>query len=310
MQRYYLPMLLMLVGCGPAPTPEILGTVERDRLELVAEAHEPIAELLVREGDHVQVGQVLLRQTAGAMQPRLEQARAQLDKSEQQLRELQKGPRVQEIGEAQAQLEAAISNLNTAELEFQRAQQLLQSKLQSQAILDQARAARDSALAVRTEAQLHLQLLREGTRVEQLEQAKAAVAVARAALAELQVSATRYAITAPRAGIVEALPYKSGERPPVGQPVVIMLSDDRTYARVYVPETLRAQYLAGAKVQVRADGVEQVFAGTVRYISAQAAFTPYYALTQQDRTRLSYLAEIDLQDAQDLPAGLPVQVSY
>lgn len=309
MKHFHLPMLLLLGGCGQLPAPEILGTVERDRLELVAEAHEPIAELLVREGDRVQVGQVLLRQTAGAMQPRLEQARAQLDKSEQQLRELQKGPRAQEIGEAQAQLDAATSNLNTAELEFQRAQQLLQSKLQSQATLDQVRAARDSALALRRQAQLRLQLLREGTRTEQVEQARAAAAAARAALAELQVSATRYAITAPRAGIIEALPYKLGERPPIGQPVVIMLGNDRTYARVYVPETLRAQYVAGTQVQVRADGVEQVFVGTVRFISAQAAFTPYYALTQQDRARLSYLAEIDLQDAQDLPAGLPIQVS-
>ncbi len=310
MKHCYLLMLLILTGCGLAPAPQIMGTVERDRLELVAEAHEPIAELPVREGDHVQVGQVLLRQTVGAMQPRLEQAQAQLDKYEQQLRELQRGPRVQEIAEAQAQLDAAISNLNTAELEFQRAQQLLQSKLQSQAILDQARAARDSALALRKQAQLRLQLLREGTRAEQLDQARAAVTAARAALSELQVSATRYAITAPRAGTIEALPYKVGERPPVGQPVVIMLTDDRTYARVYVPETLRAQYLAGANVQVRADGVETVFAGRVRYISAQAAFTPYFALTQQDRTRLSYLAEIDLQNAQDLPAGLPVQVSH
>ncbi len=309
MKHFYLPMLLLLGGCGPVAAPEVMGTVERDRLELVAEAHEPIAEILVREGDHVQVGQVLLRQTAGAMQPRLEQAQAQVNRAEQQLRELQQGPRAQEIGEAQAQLDAAVSTLDTAELEFQRARQLLQSKLQSQAILDQARAARDSALAQRRQAQLRLQLLREGTRTEQLEQAKAALDAARAALAELQVSATRYAITAPRAGAIEALPYRIGERPPVGQPVVIMLADDRTYARVYVPETLRAQYPAGVNVQVRADGVAQEFAGTVRFISAQAAFTPYYALTQQDRSRLSYLAEIDLQDAQDLPVGLPVQVS-
>lgn len=309
MKRLCVCLLLMLSACQRSVDVEVLGTVERDRLELVVEAHEPIAELLVREGDHVQAGQVLLRQMAGAMQPRLEQAQAQLERSEQQLRELQHGPRVQEIAQARAQLDAAISNLNTAELEFERAQQLLRSKLQSQAVLDQARALRDAALATRKQAQLRLQLLNEGTRAEQLEQGRAAVTVARAALHELRISATRYAITAPRAGVIEALPYKLGERPPAGQPVIIMLADDRTYARVYVPETLRAQYLAGAAVQVRVDGVAETFVGTVRYVSAQAAFTPYYALARQDRTRLSYLAEIDLQDAQRLPAGLPVQVS-
>jgi HlyD family secretion protein len=51
--------------------------------------------------------------------------------------------------------------------------------------------------------------------------------------------------------------------------------------------------------------------GVVRFVSADAAFTPYYALTQEDRSRLSYLAEIDLPDdaARDIPSGVPVQVS-
>jgi HlyD family secretion protein len=49
----------------------------------------------------------------------------------------------------------------------------------------------------------------------------------------------------------------------------------------------------------------------VRYISAEATFTPYYALTQKDRSRLSYLAEIDVDDprAAELPVGIPVQVA-
>jgi HlyD family secretion protein len=309
MKRAWCCLLFSLSACQPSTKLEVLGTVERDRVELVAEAHEPIVEVLVHEGDHVDVGQVLLRQTVGAMQPRLEQAQSELLKAEQALRELQHGPRRQEIAQASAQLDAAISGLNTAEQEFKRAQQLVDVKAQSQSLLDQARSARDAALAARQQAQLQLQLLTEGTRVEQLAQAKAVVAASRAALSELQVSADRYAVIASRSGVIEALPYKLGERPAAAQPVVIMLADDRTYARVYVPESLRAQFQAGSSVQAHVDGVAQNINGTVRYISSQAAFTPYYALTQQDRTRLSYLAEIDLQNAQALPAGVPVQVS-
>lgn len=297
-----------LIACQRAEDPVVLGTIERDRIELVAEAHEPIAEILVREGEHVVVGQALLRQADGAMRPQLDQAQSQLNKAEQQLRELQNGPRAQEIARAAAQLDSNTSALNTAEIEFKRAQQLVEARAQSQALLDQTRAVRDAALAAKQQAQLNLQLLKQGTRIEQLEQAKATVSAARATLAELQLSAQRYVVTATRAGVVEALPYKLGERPPVAQPVVILLADDRTYARVYIPETLRAQYLAGTKVQAHVDGVVQSIAGTVRYVSAQAAFTPYYALTQRDRTRLSYLAEIDLPNSQSLPVGIPVEV--
>jgi HlyD family secretion protein len=68
---------------------------------------------------------------------------------------------------------------------------------------------------------------------------------------------------------------------------------------------------AGRRVAVSIDGVEGVLDGTVRYISAAAAFTPYYALTQKDRARLSYLAEVALDDphAAALPVGVPVQVT-
>jgi HlyD family secretion protein len=47
----------------------------------------------------------------------------------------------------------------------------------------------------------------------------------------------------------------------------------------------------------------------VRYISSEAAFTPYYSLNERDRGRLSFLAEIVLTepDAAKLPTGMPVE---
>ena len=142
------------------------------------------------------------------------------------------------------------------------------------------------------------------------EQARAAVERAKAALAELQLTAERYAVRAPRPGLVEALPFEIGERPPIGAPVAILLADGTPYARVHVPEPLRAAYVPGSTVAVHVDGVSEALTGKVRYVSAQASFTPYYALTQQDRGRLAYLAEITLEGAaaEKLPAGVPVQV--
>ena len=54
----------------------LLGTLERDRVELVAEAQEPIVELAVREGESVAAGRVLLKLDATAAEARLAQARA------------------------------------------------------------------------------------------------------------------------------------------------------------------------------------------------------------------------------------------
>ena len=62
-----------------------------------------------------------------------------------------------------------------------------------------------------------------------------------------------YAVHAPRDGWIEALPYEVGERPPVGAPVAVMLAAGPPYARVHVPETLRASYAAGRSVTVRVE---------------------------------------------------------
>ena len=307
-------LLIALVAAGCARKDdawEVHGTLERDRLELVAESHERIIEVAVREGDRVATDAILVRQEAGTMQPRLEQAKASVDEAERRLAELQSGPRQREIDEARAAVAGAESTLQTETKEYERVRSLVERKLVSASSLDQAQSRRDTARSARDQAQARLRLLLEGTRSEQVQQAQAAVARSKAALAELETTASRYVVRAPRDGVVEALPYKLGERPPAGAPVAVMLADGTPYARVYVPEPLRASYTAGARVQLRVDGVQQPLTGTVRYVSAEASFTPYNSLTQKDRTRLSYLAEITVDDpkAADLPSGIPVQVT-
>ena len=102
----------------------------------------------------------------------------------------------------------------------------------------------------------------------------------------MQTSAARYVVRAPRAGRIEAIPYKLGERPTAGRPLIVMLADGTPYARVYVPEPLRTQFQPGTRTRVRVDGRDGDLTGVVRFVSAEAAFTPYYALTQEDRSRL------------------------
>lgn len=298
-------------ACARDEPQEILGTVERDRLELVAESNERIVEVAVREGEHVAPGAVLVVQEAGTAQPRIDQARAAREEAARRLADLVAGPRGREIDEARAALAGAQSTLDTDQREYDRIRALVERRLLSASELDQALARRDASRSNRDAARARLGLLREGSRAEQVAEAQAALVRAEAALAEQQTVIDRYSVSAPRAGIVEALPYELGERPAAGRPVAILLADGAPYARVYVPEPLRTRYVAGSRVQVRVDGETAVYGGTVRYISAEAAFTPYYSLTQKDRSRLAYLAEIALdgESAAALPAGVPARVS-
>ena len=71
-----------------------------------------------------------------------------------------------------------------------------------------------------------------------------------------------------------------------------------------------ARVVPGEVLKVRIDGVEHAFDGRVRWVSADSSFTPYFALTEHDRSRLSYLAEVDLEGVEDLPSGLPLEVDF
>jgi HlyD family secretion protein len=82
------------------------------------------------------------------------------------------------------------------------------------------------------------------------------------------------------------------------------------FARIYVPADLRARVTPGIELDVRIEGVPNELRGRVRWVSSDATFTPYFALTEHDRSRLAYLAEVDVPDAADMPSGIPVQVDF
>ncbi|MCZ6871648.1 MAG: hypothetical protein O7G84_19290, partial [Gammaproteobacteria bacterium] len=89
------------------------------------------------------------------------------------------------------------------------------------------------------------------------------------------------------------------------------LASGRTYARVHVSEPLRARLSRGSRAEIWMDARSAPLTGKLRWIAADAAFTPYFALNQHDRSRLSYLAEIDLDLNDDsLPIGIPVEVTF
>jgi HlyD family secretion protein len=303
----------LLAACAddPAGLPA-LGTLERDRLELVAEADEPLVEIAVREGDRVEAGALLVRQDGGRVAAQAERARGARDEARARLDELERGPRHEQIAEARAQLAGAEGALETARHELARAEQLAQADYASRARLDQARMVFATARASRDAARARLEALETGSRAEEIARGRSALAAAEAALAEAELRFARLSVRAPRAGFVDALPIELGERPPPGAALAVLVADGAPWARVHVPEPLRATLRPGARARVFVDGHAEPFEGRLRYVSHDAAFTPYYALTQRDRSRLSYLAEVDLTapEAQALPAGVAVEVRF
>jgi HlyD family secretion protein len=302
--------LLALAACGRDP-PRALGTLEWDRITLPSPAAEKIISIEVREGQRVQAGDVLLRLEARTSESQLAAAAAQQRRNDAVLAELKAGPRGEEIARARAALAAAEAQATDAQAQFRRAEDLQKRNLIALAEVDRTRAANDNAAAQVRAAQAALRELERGTRREQIAQGEAAAAAATASAATQQSLLDKLTLTAPRDAVVDSLPYRLGDQAPVGAPLVILLAGDAPHARVYVPESLRAQVQVDTQAQVRVAGDEREWPGTVRMIRSEPVFTPYYALTGQDVSRLSYLAEIQLgTEAAGLPAGLPLTATF
>lgn len=302
-----LPMALVS-GCGRGNQATALGTIERDRVLLKATASEIIVEQPVREGEFVHQGTLLVKLDDRRQQARVAAANAEKVRAASRWEELRNGARIEDIDAAKAQVTGAQAALTVAEKNYARAVELRSKNLSTQATLDQATANRDSAEATLQAASKQLLALTNGTRKEELEQAEAVFKAAEAQWELEKLHLEELNIVATREGYLDSLPWNLGERVIVGSNVAILLAGKAPYARVYVPEPWRARMEVGETLQIKVDGVDDSFSGSLRWISSEPAFTPYYALNERDRSRLVYLAEVDIDQGERLPIGIPAEV--
>ena len=309
-----IPMLaiatILLAGCSPGEVTYMVGTLERDRIELKVESNEPIVSIHVSDGQYVETGDLVLVQDPARAEARLAQLTGLRDQAAARLAELKRGPRPELINEARANLEAARVQRENAFANLARTREVYARGLSSEGRLDFDETSYQTAAAQEKAATETLERLLNGTTVEELQQAIAALEAAQGQVESAELDLARTRIVAPGPGVVDKVLFQVGERPPPGTTIAVVLSADRTFARVYVPEFLRASVQPGDPIDVRVDGIDRVFDGKVRWVSADASFTPYFALTEHDRSRLSYLAEIDIEEAADLPSGVPVQADF
>ena len=308
---WFIPVLLLtLTACNNTDETFMVGTLERDRVEVSVESNEPIIAIHVKDGQMMNAGDLILEQDPARLENLLAQQIALRDQAAGRLAELQRGPRPETIREARAQLESTQASAKNAAANMARAKEVFERDLSSQATYDLASTRWKTAAAAEKAANESLERLLNGTTVEELQQAIAALEAAEAAIARIQLDIERLKIYAPVDGMLDKRLYQMGERPQPGTTVTVILDSSRTFARIYVPESLRASVQPGKQLDVRVDGNNHTITGTVRWVSADATFTPYFALTEHDRSRLSYLAEIDVPDAASMPSGVPLEVDF
>ena len=206
------------------------GSLEAPRgVEIKPEVEGRISEILVKDGERVQQGQVLIRLDSDDPDAQRMQAKANLDATRDRLALLQAGSRPEEIAlaqarlsqaearlanakagaspeeiaQAQAQVEAAKAEEDLARSRVSRYQQLSQQGAISQDVLEGYIKEERSATAQRQEAERRLEGLRKG-RSSDIDQLTAAAEQERQSLQQLKNGARKEEIAQARSQVTEA----------------------------------------------------------------------------------------------------------
>jgi multidrug resistance efflux pump len=314
------------------------GTVEARNIRVGSKVGGRIDKILVREGDTVQPGQILIAFDDKELQASLEQSHANAEKAQRGYRpeeiaevraaaaqakadyeERKNGYRQEDIEAAKADLDRAKADEIRTHLDFQRYEALAQKDLVSKQQRDTAEANWKVALAQQQNAQHKLDELQHGYRPEEIASAEARYRQTQATLEkyehgnrreDVELAKAAYAfdearfrerqVVAPSAAIVEVLDVRPGDLIAPNTPIATLLEKDQIYVRIYIPETEFGRIKLGQKAEVRVDSFPNtVFEGEVEQINQQAEFLPRNVQTREERVHQVFGVKIRIND----PAG-------
>ncbi|MDK2778999.1 MAG: HlyD family efflux transporter periplasmic adaptor subunit [Pseudomonadota bacterium] len=250
------------------------GRLEAEQIEVATKTAGRIAEVLVREGQLVQSGDLLARMDNQQLLARKREAEAQIAAAELAQEEA-------EAGVAQRQ-----SQLKLATQELQRTQTMFDKKVAPQDKLDQAQAQYDSAAAA-------LRLAKATAR-----RAQASIDAANAALAELQTLLDDTNIKAPRSGRVQYVLAQPGEVLSAGGRVVTLLDISDVYMTVFLPASVAGKLTLNDEAKLILDPIpEYVVPAQVTFVATDAQFTPKSVETDEERNNLMFRVKLSIDPA-------------
>jgi HlyD family secretion protein len=248
---------------------------------VLAEGFGKISEIVVKEGDQVKVGDVLLRLENIQPTADVQAQAAALTSNEAAVRSAEANYR-----SAQADVNRAKADFDRAKFDWDRAKQLYESELISKQEYDARKASGEAAAAALDASNARLQV----TRAE-LERARSVLEQTRAVLTRVKDVLRKTTYTAPIPGVVTYIAVRVGENVVPGiqnasGSYLMTISDMSTVtAEVKVDETDIVNVKMGQESDVTIDAVPgKVFKGRVTEVGTQAVLRTSGLATTQTTT--------------------------
>ena len=285
---------------------KLYGSIDMRTVDLAFEESGRVEAVLVKEGASVKAGDVLAKLDDTRYRIARDRAQAQVQVAYSQLTLLLAGSRLEEIEAGKARLRAAKANRVLSEKICAREKQM--GNASSQQARDQACYAAAANRAAEDEAQKVLDLLLAGTRIEEIDVARATLNEAKVALADTERALNNCVLRAPSDAVVRSRLKEAGDMVGASAPIFELALMQPLWARVYIDESNLGQIAMGQSVEVTVDSFpNEHFSATVGFISSVAEFTPKTVQTEALRTHLVYEVRLTVDDPENrLRLGMPV----
>jgi HlyD family secretion protein len=323
--RAILLFPLVALGCREPSSPREprwSGHVEATEVRVASEVGGRVLELSVNEGDRVKAGDPIARLDTRDTELTMLRARAERDQADAQLRLLRAGSRPQDIRQAEAEtasaradLDSARAELSAAQTDLSRFEELLERNSGSRKQRDDAATRQQVAEGRVRNAEERVRAATEaaarvkaGPRPQEIDAARARLAVVDAEIAALKKAIDDATVTAPSAGVVTEKLVEPGEVIAARTALVLLTDLDHAWANVYVEEPLVPRLTLNQAARIYTDAGDEPLPGTITYISPRAEFTPRNVQTAEERSKLVYRVKITVDNSRGiLKPGMPVE---
>ncbi|WP_204141475.1 efflux RND transporter periplasmic adaptor subunit [Halomicronema sp. CCY15110] len=255
-----------------------------------------VVAVLVDEGDRVVAGQPLARLDIRTLEAQRQQLAAQQAAAQAQLRELEAGPRQEDIATAQATVAEIEQQLALAKLQRDRRADLYARGAISREELDREVFNTSALENRRAQAQSQLNEQQAGTRIEQLDAQAAQVSQAAASLRQVAVDLDKSVLRAPFDGVVSARSVDEGVVVAGGQAVLSLVEAGPLEAKVGVPPAVADTLSEGEEVAITV--------GDRPYTATITALLPELDATSRTVTVVLQVAAADLTVGQTVRLSL------
>ena len=271
------------------------GTLEARTVNVGSLVGGRVTRVLVDEGSPVAPGQVLVTLETETLDRQVAQQQAAIDTARAAYAKALAGPRQDEIEKA-----AAIAVNDERD-------QLRYEVLYHDGIV--ARQVYEDAATKAKASSEDLQLLRKGTRKEDIDAARAQLEQQQRQLGVLMKQRSETDVESTVAGVVQSFGLRPGDIVAPNQTVAEILEASQLWVRIYVPETMLGLLHVNQSVRVRVDTYpNQWFTGRIGTIAAQGEYTPRNVQTRAQRAEQVFGVKVIVDPDPKLHAGMAAEV--